>query len=126
MHVQFAVTDDGDHDTVTAVDLHRWFHEDAELDRYAEIRLDAGAAPAGAMGAAEIVDVVLGHGIALGNLVLSYAAWRVARPHKPPVTITVTANGTSVTVSDASEESVRGILELLRDEAASVPGRGGE
>ncbi|MEO3977858.1 hypothetical protein [Streptomyces sp. CAU 1734] len=109
MEIRISVA--AEHGTRAVADLHRWLRRDADVRRHAEIRLDA-LPPAGAMGAVEIVSLVLGQGFAALNLALAYASWRTARPAAPPVTIT--AGGVSVTVPDASEESVRRIVELLR------------
>ncbi|WP_210590771.1 hypothetical protein [Streptomyces sp. GESEQ-35] len=103
-------------------DLYRWFRQDTDLRRHAEVRLRPLRQTGGFMGAAEVVELVIGQGIAAANLAVAYATWRQGRAVQAPVTITV--GGVSVTVRDGSEESVRRIIELLRpgNDAASDGG----
>lgn len=112
MQVQIRVAeDDGG---TTLIDLYRWFRQDGDLRRHAEVRLRQPRQTGGSMGTLEVIDLVLNQGIAAANLALAYATWRTGRPASSPVTITV--DGVSVTVTDGSEESVRRITELLRSE----------
>ncbi|MFI1014558.1 hypothetical protein [Streptomyces sp. NPDC020965] len=116
MRIQIGVLEDrGD---AAVADLHRWFRRDDDLRGRVEIRLEPLPQP-GAMGAVEIIELVLGQGFAALNLALSYAAWRAVRPTAPPVTITV--DGVTVTVQDGSEESVRRIVAALRPVAPGEP-----
>ncbi|MFF0159804.1 hypothetical protein ACFYRY_20045 [Streptomyces sp. NPDC005263] len=110
MQVQIKVVEDDGNTTLT--DLYRWFRQDDDLRRHAEVRLRPPRQTGGFMGALEVIDLVLSQGFAAANLALAYAAWRAGRPAAPPVTITI--DGVSVTVRDGSEESVRQIVELLR------------
>ncbi|MFF5001545.1 hypothetical protein ACFY3G_01845 [Streptomyces phaeochromogenes] len=110
MQVQVKVAEDDGGATLT--DLYRWFRQDSDLRRHADVRLRPPRQTGGFMGGLEVIDLVLSQGFAAANLALAYATWRAGRPAAPPVTITV--DGVSVTVRDGSEESVRQIVELLR------------
>ncbi|CCK32639.1 hypothetical protein BN159_8261 [Streptomyces davaonensis JCM 4913] len=108
MRIEIRVaTDDGP----TTLDLYRWLRRDPDVRGHADLCLGAPADDA-TMGAADVIDVVLGHGIAALNLALSYVAWRAARPSAPAVTLTV--DGVSVTVQGpCDEETVRLLTGLL-------------
>lgn len=94
------------------MDLYRWLRSDPDVRRRARVRLGPPAADDATMGAADVIDVLLGHGIVALDLALSYAAWRAARPSAPAVTLTV--DGTSVTVrGPCDEDTVRLLTELL-------------
>jgi hypothetical protein len=110
VHVSIEADDSGP----ALSDLHRWFRQDGELRRHADVRLLRPRRTEGLMGAVEIIELVLGQGIAAANLALAYATWRQGRATEETVTFTV--GEVSITVKDGSEESVRQILELLRSE----------
>ncbi|MFE6828511.1 hypothetical protein [Streptomyces sp. NPDC057690] len=95
-------------------DLHRWLRLDADVRRDATIELVPYGKPGGTMGTVEVIDMFLSQGFSALNLAMSYAAWRAARPTAPPITITVTATGEPLTVDDASQETIRRIVEALR------------
>lgn len=107
MHVQIAAADD---DAVVA-DLYRWLREDPEVRQHSTIELVPWQVPAGAMGAAEVINMVLSQGFTALNLALAYASWRTARPAAPPITINLSSG--SITVQDASEETVQRIVQAL-------------
>ncbi|GAU66016.1 Syd protein [Streptomyces sp. NBRC 110611] len=91
--------------------LYRWLVADPELRGRAEV--SAGAAPTGQGemgGALEVVNVVFGDVIALGNLLVAVAAWRGSRPRPPQVRIE--RDGVSITVQDGSPETVERILKV--------------
>jgi hypothetical protein len=128
MHIRIETMTGDDHEAVS--DLYRWLRQDADVRRHAVVELVPQQQPGGTMGAVEIINMVLGQGFTALNLALSYASWRTARPAAPPITITVT--GGSITVEDASQETIRRIVEALGttpagdgiDEAADLPGAG--
>ncbi|MGW2960784.1 effector-associated constant component EACC1 [Streptomyces sp. NPDC001220] len=117
MHIRVATTAEDGHDTVS--DLYRWLREDPDVRRHATVELMPSGRPGGAMGAVEIIDLVLSQGFSALNLAMSYAAWRTARPAAPPITITVTATDRPLTVDDASEETIRRIVQALQSTAGS-------
>ncbi|MEU2599726.1 hypothetical protein ABZ669_21410 [Streptomyces hirsutus] len=107
-------------EAATIRDLHRWLQRDLDVRRYSEMDLAAPEQASGAMGAAEIINIVFSNGIAAANVVVAaYFAWRSARPSSPPLTIT--ANGISIIVHDASPDTIRQLQALL-DPAASAEG----
>ncbi|GAA4811605.1 effector-associated constant component EACC1 [Streptomyces ziwulingensis] len=102
----------GDGSGLAAADLHRWLRQDPRMRQHAEVSLRSSRPDLPTMGSWDVVDVVLGQGIAALNLALSYAAWRATRPAAPAVTLTV--DGRSVTVSGRCDDAaVRRIVELL-------------
>ncbi|MDQ0913521.1 hypothetical protein QFZ22_009593 [Streptomyces canus] len=105
------VSIDADDGGTALTDLYRWFRQDGELRRQAQARLRPVRQTGGFIGAVEVIELVVGQGIAVANLAIAYATWRQARALQAPVTITV--DGMSITVRDGSEESVRRIVELL-------------
>lgn len=121
MQVQVKVAADDDGETLT--DLYRWFREDHDLRRHAEVRTQPPRQTGGYMGVVEIIDVVLGNAIGMGGLALSYAAWRRTRPRAQEVTFTV--DGVSVTVRDSDDESVNRVMEMLRSRATEDTGSAG-
>ncbi|MEU9385867.1 hypothetical protein AB0D38_35095 [Streptomyces sp. NPDC048279] len=113
-------TADGGQDAVR--DLYRWLREDPDARRAATPALvpapDAPTPPPGtAMGAVEIIELVLGQGFSALNLALAYAAWRGQRPAAPLIVIQL-GDGRSVTVQDGSAETVRRIVAALEEPAA--------
>ncbi|MEU9158469.1 hypothetical protein AB0D59_50100 [Streptomyces sp. NPDC048417] len=117
MRVLIATTADGGQDAVR--DLYRWLREDPDVRRSATPTLvpapdAAGEHPGTAMGAVEIIDLVLGQGFSALNLALAYAAWRGQRPAAPPIVIQL-GDGRSVTVHDGSAETVRRIVAALEE-----------
>ncbi|MEW2519005.1 effector-associated constant component EACC1 [Actinacidiphila alni] len=107
----------------------------ADEDGPDEVRLlpgggdGTGADGAGAMGPAEVIDLVLTQGVALANLALVYAGWRQSRAHRPPAagfTFTRASDGLSVTVSGeaGSEEAVRRLLAVLAETPDAAQAQG--
>lgn len=110
MRAVFAAPEQDDGQFVVE-ELHGWFVGDGELHRGAEIRrVPVGSV--GEMGALDVVEVVVGQGIAALNLALAYATWRSTRPAAPRVTVTL-PNG--VTVTDDGPEALERILAALRE-----------
>ncbi|WP_262057555.1 effector-associated constant component EACC1 [Streptomyces sp. STR69] len=93
-------------------ELHTWLAGDADLHRTAEIRRVARDA-AGTMGALDVIEVVVGQGVAVLNLAMAYASWRSTRPVPPAVTVTF-PGGSALTVTDDSPEALELILATLR------------
>ncbi|GGN37017.1 effector-associated constant component EACC1 [Streptomyces fuscichromogenes] len=117
MRIRVATTAEDGQETVS--DLYRWLRQDPDVRRHATVELMPSGRPGGAMGAVEIIDMVVSQGFSALNLAMSYAAWRTARPAAPPITITVTAVDRPLTVDDASEETIRRIVQALQP----TPGR---
>lgn len=97
---------------VAVADFYGWLRGDMEFRREVQaLSLQSRGEP-GAMGATDVIELVLGQGIAALNLAVAYATWRTARPSAPAVTITFP--GGTLTVQDGNEETVRRIVEALR------------
>ncbi|MFD6327719.1 hypothetical protein ACFWOL_34015 [Streptomyces sp. NPDC058442] len=112
MRVQVSI-ETGDSGTVIT-DLYRWLRQDDQLRRHAEVRLLPPRQTGGFMNAVEIIELVVGQGVAVANFAVAYAVWRQGRAATEPVTITV--GEASVTVTDGSEEAIRRIVDLLQSE----------
>jgi hypothetical protein len=97
----------------------------ADEDGPGDVRLSTRAGGvAGAMGPAEVIDLVLTHGESIANLAVVYAGWRMSRVHRPPAagfTFTRESDGLSVTVEGGSEEDVRRLLTVLAEAPAVAP-----
>ncbi|MGI5454509.1 effector-associated constant component EACC1 [Streptomyces sp. CA-249302] len=107
-------------------DLFRWLREDLDVANYAAVTLAPSVPADGAMGAVEIINLVVGQGFTALNLALSYASWRAARPDAPTVVIRV--GDASLAVADDSAETLRAIVTLLEDRSSrrtgtETPGR---
>ncbi|MGW2063488.1 effector-associated constant component EACC1 [Streptomyces sp. NPDC001937] len=113
MRIQIEVGADDD----LVRDLYQWLREDPDVRRYVKLELTAASQPVGAMGAVEIINMVMGQGFTALNLALSYAAWKSARPTAPPVTVHV--SGGSFTLNDASEETMRHLVQALQSAEAA-------
>ncbi|MFE1442689.1 hypothetical protein [Streptomyces sp. NPDC058739] len=112
-------------DPAPILELHHWLRLDPDARRFADPTLVAPDAPDGSMGAADVIDLVLSQGFSAVNLALAYAAWRGTRPSAPSVTIT--HRGVSIVVTDASEDTVRRIVEhLSAADDAVADAQGGE
>jgi hypothetical protein len=109
VQVRIAVAESGQE--AALIDLYRWLRRDPDVHRHTAVGLAPSAPGSGSMGAVEVIELVVGQGLTALNLALAYAAWRRTRHSAPPVTIQV--NGGSVTVGDASEETVRRIVAEL-------------
>ncbi|MCX4904480.1 hypothetical protein [Streptomyces sp. NBC_00878] len=102
----------GDGGGLAAAELYRWLRQDPRIRRHAEVSLGSSRPDLPTMGAFDVVNLVIGQGIAALNLALSYAAWRATRRSAPSVTITV--HGRSITVEGRCDDAtIRRIVELL-------------
>lgn len=110
VHLEIAVDSD---DAVSEThDLCGWLEQDFDVRDYSVLELRPLHSGAGAMGAVEVIDLVLGQGTALLNLALAWATWRTARATE--ARITVTRNGSTVTLhGDCDPETVCRVLEAL-------------
>nr|BEK65739.1 hypothetical protein KPHV_29660 [Kitasatospora purpeofusca] len=110
--------------------LLRWLREERSLRGQARISAHRSQPPApGEMGgiSLEVVNVVLSNAIALSSLLTTIAAWRSSRPAPRP-SVTIEANGASVTVETSDPEIIRSLVEALRRNDAcpgSEPGAPG-
>lgn len=103
--------------------LYRWLAQDPDVAQQADVSLGSErAAPGDMSGAFDVINAVVANGIALGSLAVACASWRAARPSAPAVRIE--RNGVTVTVEDASPETVRRIVDALGEPQAPAGGAG--
>ncbi len=94
--------------------LCRWLALDPQVRRAATVSMTPAPAEAGEMGGAlDVVNVVLSNSAAFGSLLVSVSSWRNSRP-RPPTT-RIERGGVSITLKDASPETVRRVVEALTD-----------
>ncbi|MFE2498494.1 hypothetical protein ACFXKX_35460 [Streptomyces scopuliridis] len=102
----------GESDDQLSTSLYRWLTQDPEVSRHATISLVPEESRAGDMGGAlDVINAVVTHGIALGNLALAVATWRASRPAAPVVRLE--RDGVTVTVEDGSPDTVSRIVDAL-------------
>jgi hypothetical protein len=87
--------------------FYQWLAEDDDVARTADVTMRSTPGT-GQMGAFDIVNVTLTHVAGFASLLMAYANWRRARAETAEVNVTV--NGVSITVKDASPETVERIL----------------
>ncbi|MFE7182610.1 effector-associated constant component EACC1 [Streptomyces erythrochromogenes] len=116
----FSAPDGRDDLHLTVGELYDWLRRDGELRRVATVSRVTGHAP-GTMGALDVIDVVVGQGIAAVNLGVAYATWRAARRTAPGLVVTLPGGTVTVTVIDDGPEALERILAALR-EASAGPG----
>jgi hypothetical protein len=96
-------------DTTALHSLYEWLSEDSDMVRAADVAM--GSTPGtGQMGALDILNVALPNMVALGTLVSTYAMWRKGRQETADITISI--NGGSISVRNASPETLGRILAL--------------
>ncbi|MEV6011261.1 hypothetical protein AB0M29_31130 [Streptomyces sp. NPDC051976] len=97
--------------------LSEWLRADRAILRSARIELSAAHPPEqGAQGSAvDIVSLVLGSGFSAASLAVAVVQWRLTRPNRPSVTVQ-RPDGVKVTISDASPEEVRQLVQHLLDQ----------
>jgi hypothetical protein len=113
MLVHISVTDDDVQGHATLTTLFRWLRQDLQSGAQWELRPRRSTDAQG--GAFEVINALIGDSVGVGGLALSYAAWRQA--HRSPSKITFERDGLTVTVEDASPESLRLIADALADPA---------
>ncbi|MER6328448.1 hypothetical protein ABT298_03785 [Streptomyces sp. NPDC001034] len=116
MQVSIKVVSTGQEETLR--DLYRWFREDQEILRPDRISLASAQPSAGTMGAVDIINLVVGQGLTALNVALAYAAWRGARPTAPA--LTVTFPGGTLTLHDASQDTIQRLVEQLTAAASQT------
>ncbi|KRV48324.1 hypothetical protein AQ490_25250 [Wenjunlia vitaminophila] len=119
MLLRISVLDADDTDALR--DFFRWLRQDD--DAPTDVRLVTESSP-GAMGALDVINVTLTHGVGLANFALVYAGWRRARRSRAVLTFTRASDGLSVTVEDGSEQAVRLLVDALSaaDAQRTAPG----
>jgi len=98
-------------DTDALLELAHWLAQDHRLPD--EARTARHVAAAGHMGASlDVLELVIGNGIALGALLVSLAQWRQSRPVPPVIRVSAhRPDGTTVTVET---NDPRALAEAVR------------
>ncbi|MCX4785448.1 hypothetical protein OG369_04430 [Streptomyces sp. NBC_01221] len=110
---------DAEGDEAAAHDLYYWLRQDRELRRHAKAVLTQASETSDRMNAGETINMFVSNGLAAASLLVNIVvAWRAARPSSPG-TVTFDRDGTTVTVHDTSEETLRRVVDLL---ASAPPG----
>jgi hypothetical protein len=119
--IKVSIRIDGEDDQA-AGSLYRWLTLDPQVRRDTMVSIVSAPPGAGEMGGSlEAIDVLIGNGLAIGSLLLAISSWRTSRPRPP--TIRIERDGVSITIEDASPETVRRIVDALTDRPAD-PGEG--
>jgi hypothetical protein len=100
--------------------LYGWFLQTDDVTRNAELTLSSKAG-AGAMGAADVINVVVTQALAVANLAVAYATYRRALPSAPPVVVYV-ESGRAVVLPDDPSEARRRLVEAVQDAEESAAG----
>jgi hypothetical protein len=113
--MQVEIRAESDEDVPALHDFFRWLKDDQ--DGPEEIRLGTAAAERpGAMGALEVIQVVLGQSTAVAGLVMQFVSWYRSRGDGrggAGFTFVRASDGLSVTVRHATDDDVRRILAVL-------------
>jgi hypothetical protein len=127
--VEIQITVDAQGDDAAAHDLYYWLRQDRDLRRHVEVELEQASEVSDRMSAGEIINMFVSNGIAAASLLVNIVvAWRASRP-SPPGAVTFEHGGMTVTVHDASDETLRRVALLLApethggDPGATGPGR---
>lgn len=96
-------------DTTALHSLYEWLSEDQDMVQAADLAM--GSTPGtGQMGALDVLNVALPNLVALGTLASTYAMWRKGRQETAEITISI--KGGSITVRNASPETLQRIRDL--------------
>ena len=108
--MNLTITVDGD-DASALGSLHGWLRRDRELAAQADIGTSYHQV-SGAMGALDVVDVVLTHMTGLSTLVLAVTAWRQTR--RQPARPTFVINGVEIIATDDAAETLAALQRAAR------------
>jgi hypothetical protein len=107
-----AVGDGPDPDIDTLLSLQSWLVGEPFV---VQSEIGSSTAAPGELGAAvEIIALVLGTGLSVGQLLLAVAEWRQSRPAAPAVVLTrVDPDGTSVRIESSDPSAVAAAARAL-------------
>lgn len=113
MRVEIRATND---DEVPALhDFFRWLRDDQDGPESVRLENAATGRP-GAMGALEVIQVVLAESTTIASLAMQYVSWRRSRAgggRGAGFTFTRASDGLSVTVENGTDDEVRRVLAVL-------------
>ncbi|MGI5243455.1 effector-associated constant component EACC1 [Dactylosporangium sp. CA-139066] len=109
-----AVGDQPSPDVDTLLSLQRWLVGEPDVVQ-SEIGLSTAAPRPGELGGAvEIISLVLGTGLSVGQLLLAVSNWRRTRPVAPAVILTrIDPDGVSVRIESADPAAVAAAARAL-------------
>ncbi|WP_432989008.1 effector-associated constant component EACC1 [Dactylosporangium sp. CA-233914] len=100
-------------DVDTLLGLQRWLLGEPGVVQ-SEIGLSTAALPGELSGAVEIISLVLGTGLSVGQLLLAISNWRRTRPEAPAVILTRTdPDGVSVRIESSDPAAVAAAARAL-------------
>jgi hypothetical protein len=98
--------------------FYRWLREDAAAHDEVKVEIQANPAP-DAMGAADVLCMVLTQLTGIGGLALAYASWRGTRRTAPSVRIRL--GEATIDVTDATAEQLAAALHALAEASPTPP-----
>jgi hypothetical protein len=118
MLIGISVVESGGEENSELTSLFRWLEEDLGPD--GQLTLRRRHTPGAQGGVFDTINALIGEGVGIGGLALSYATWRQAR--RSPVKISFERDGVSVVVEDASPETLRRIADALAEPGSPAVG----
>ncbi|MFE7214517.1 hypothetical protein ACFU93_32150 [Streptomyces sp. NPDC057611] len=110
MHIQVQV--DGSRQEEELRSLQEWLRAEPAIRRSATLSLHEKSGEPGSMGSLiDALQLVTGNGWSAASFVLSFAAWRQTRPKAPHITIR--RGDVEVNITEATEEELRRLVNLL-------------
>jgi hypothetical protein len=99
-------------DVDTLLELQHWLAHD---DRFPAPAQQRPAPPDGTLGTTvDILQLVVGNAIALGQVLISIAQWRQSRPRPPVVRVAVhRPDGASVSIESDDPEAIAAVVREL-------------
>ncbi|MFB1047123.1 effector-associated constant component EACC1 [Streptomyces chrestomyceticus] len=94
--------------------LHAWLRSDAVVRRSATLELQDASLQPGHMGSAvEVIKLVTENGWSAASFVMAVVAWKRTRPQNPDITIS--RDGTTVSLMNCSDEEVESVIRMLSE-----------
>lgn len=99
-------------------ELYDWLRTERELRGRARMNLTASVPGRDEMGGTlDVIQIVVGHGIALSSLAVSISQWRESKRAAKP-NVVIERNGTQISFQDVPLEDVKKLLETEDEEDA--------
>jgi hypothetical protein len=116
--IELRISVDSDDGGQGLLSLHQWLRQDEELSGRSTIKLESGAAATGHMGAVlDVINIVVGDGVAIGGLIIAYLSWRDSRHSQPNARIEV--NAVIITLAANEAVDVDSLAEAIRKTAGA-------
>jgi hypothetical protein len=105
LHLE-ALDGDAAPDIDILLSLQRWLADEPDLAQL-EIGLSSATRPGELSGTVEVISLVLGTGLSVGQLLLAVSSWQRSRPDAPAVVLTRTdTDGTTVRIESSDPEAI--------------------